>query len=204
MRLKVNPNRMEVLRLRKRLTLATRGHRLLKDKLDELMRRFTERLEEIRALRERVEEMLARVNERMVLARGLTGPHSMETVGRFPGQKTEIEFSSTRLLNLRLPHIETRCEGSTHSYGFRSTCADLDEALRLASEAFPHILHLAELERGLELMAAEIEATRRRVNALEYILMPSLRETIRWITMKLAEAERETVTRLMKVKGMAS
>ncbi len=204
MRLKVNPNRMEVLRLRKRLTLARRGHRLLKDKLDELMRRFTERLDETRVLRSRVEEELARVYTRMALARGLMDASAIGAVNQFPGRKTEITLSTTRLLNLRLPHLDSRSEGSIYSYGFRETSADLDAGLGLAQELFPRVLKLAELERTLELLAEEIETTRRRVNALEYILMPSLEETIRWITMKLAEAERETVTRLMKVKGMAS
>ncbi len=202
MRLKVNPNRMELLRLRKRLVLSRRGHDLLKDKQDELMKQFLGLQDEARDLRREVEELLERAYRNFILARGALSPEFLRGALRFPGEKNEIQVTTRRVMNLFVPEFQLERSGSVHNYGFLNTSVDLDISLRLFSQALPHLVRLAEKEKAIEILAEEIEKTRRRVNALEYILIPNLEETIGYITMKLAEMERGTISRLMKVKEM--
>ncbi len=200
MRLNVSPNRMEVLRLRKRLLLARRGHKLLRDKQEELMRRFLELVAENKDLRDDVEKRLRKGYQNLLLARAMMSLDSIESLLFFTTRKADVSISLMPLMNLRLPQLHLSQEGEIDCYGFAETSGELDTAISVFSETLPLMVKLSQIERWIELMAQEIETTRRRVNALEYILIPSLEETIRYITMKLSERERGNITRLMKVK----
>lgn len=202
LQLKINPNRMEVLRLRRRLALAQRGHDLLKNKQDELMRQFTRLIEEGKGIRMEVEEVLQQAHNRLLLARGRKPRDAFAGDVNFSSQRWQLEIEEKRIMNLRIPHFKVHQEGSSHAYGLVSTNEDMDQAISLYTRAVPLMVRLAEKEQAVRLLAAEIEQTRRRVNALEYILIPSLRDTIKSIAMKLGEIERENVTRLMKIKEM--
>jgi V/A-type H+-transporting ATPase subunit D len=191
---------MEVLRLRKRLLLARRGHKLLRDKQEELMRRFLELVAENKDLRDDVEKRLRKGYQNLLLARAMMSLDSIESLLFFTTRKADVSISLMPLMNLRLPQLHLSQEGEIDCYGFAETSGELDTAISVFSETLPLMVKLSQIERWIELMAQEIETTRRRVNALEYILIPSLEETIRYITMKLSERERGNITRLMKVK----
>jgi V/A-type H+-transporting ATPase subunit D len=191
---------MELLRLRKRLRLARRGYDLLKRKQDELMRQFLELMERIGDLRKEIEDRLAIAHRRFLMARSVMDSESMEEAIMFPNRKLTLNVSTLPVMNLRLPQFDVRSEGKVHSYGLLNTSAELDSALGAYSELLPEMLRLAQIERSVELLANEIEITRRRVNALEYILIPNLRDTIKYITMRLDEMERSNLSRLMRVK----
>jgi V/A-type H+-transporting ATPase subunit D len=193
---------MEVLRLRKRLLLARRGHKLLRDKQEELMRRFLELVAENKNLRNDVEKKLKGGYRNLLFARAMMSRDTIESLLSFTTRKVDISISLTPLMNLRLPQLHLSYEGNLDCYGFSETSGELDIAISVFSETLPLMVKLSQVERWIELMAQEIEATRRRVNALEYILIPSLEETIRYITVKLSERERGNITRLMKVKEM--
>ena len=200
MRLEVSATRMELLRLRKRLRLAKRGYDLLKRKQDELMRQFLEFLERIGDLRKEIEERLAVAHRGFLMSRSVMDRESMEEAIMFPNQRLTLNVSTLPVMNLRLPQFDVKSQGKVHSYGLLNTSAELDSALGAYSELLPEMLRLAEIERSVELLANEIEVTRRRVNALEYILIPNLEETIKYIKMRLDEMERSNLSRLMKVK----
>ena len=200
--IKVNPNRMEVLRLRKRLMLCRRGHRLLKQKQDELMRILTRLIDEARKLREEVEKKLTNAFQLFLLAEGTLGENMMENVISFLQVEPSLEEREKRLLNLRVPELSLKIEGDIYNYGFLWTNSDLDKALSLFSEIMPELIKLCEIEKKLFIVALEVEKTRRRVNALEYILIPDLEETVKRIVMKLEEIERGARVRLMKVKEL--
>lgn len=202
MRIQVNPNRMELLKLRKRLVLARRGHKLLKDKQEELMKHLLVLMEENQRLRREVEAKLREGYTSMAWARGAIFKEMLEEAVLYPKQKVDLELSTIPVMNLRLPKLKFEQRGEVDCYGFVETSADLDRALSIISGALPSMIRLAEIERSVELLADEIEKTRRRVNALEYILIPNLEETIRYISMKLSEMERATTVRLMKVKEL--
>ncbi len=202
----INPTRMELTRLKKKLATALRGHKLLKDKRDELMRQFLELVRENKALRERVEENIKKANKNFVLARATMSEESLYTALLAPKQDISIDVSSKNVMSVDIPvfDIKTRTpdKNDIFSYGFAFTSADLDDAVLSLSDVLPDLLRLAEVEKSCQLMAAEIEKTRRRVNALEHVMIPDTREKIKYITMKLDENERSTQTRLMKVKDM--
>lgn len=200
MRLEVSATRMELLKLRRRLALADRGHKLLKRKQDELMRQFLERVEQIGDLRRAIEERLSAAHRGFLMARSVMDKESMEETIMFPNQKLTLNVSTVPVMNLRLPQFDVHSQGNVYSYGLANTSAELDAALGAYSELLPEMLKLSEIERSVELLAREIETTRRRVNALEYILIPNLQETIKYITMRLDEMERSNLSRLMKVK----
>jgi len=202
MLLEVNATRMELLRLKKRLGLAKRGHKLLKDKEDELMRQFLDLVNKNRDLREKLEFQLITAFKSFLMARAVMDRESMEEAIMFPKQKIELSVSTASIMNLRVPSFELKSEGTVHSYGFVNTSAELDSALQVYSDLLPEMVKLAETESTVQLLADEIEKTRRRVNALEYVLIPDLEETIRYITMRLNEMERSNLTRLMKIKEM--
>ena len=203
-RLQVNPTRMELTRLKKKLT--TRGHKLLKDKRDELMRLFLERVRENRKLRMEVEEGIRAANQNFMLARAGMQDAVLNTALLCPKQKVSLECAVENVMSVEVPkftfHTRTPEQGDLFSYGFAFTSGDLDDAVESLAAVFPAMLKLAESEKSCQLMAAEIEKTRRRVNALEHVMIPQLQETIRYITMKLDENERSTQVRLMKVKDM--
>ena len=204
MEIRVNPTRMELLRLKKRLQVAVRGHKLLKDKLDELMKNFMELVEENQRLRREVEDSLGRAFMGFTMARAAISWNYLETAVGSSRRKARLEAKTTTRMSVEVPHFELKEEGdnSIYPYGLAETSSELDEAIRLLNSAFTPLIRLAQVEKAVEMMAAEIERTRRRVNALEHVLIPQLKETSRYIVMKLEENERGSLTRLMKVKEM--
>ena len=202
----VNPTRMELTRLKRKLNTATRGHKLLKDKRDELMRRFLELVRENRALRIRVEEELKKANANFVLAKASMSEETLKAALLAPKQEVYVNTSHQNVMSVDIPvfDVETRTpdENDIYSYGFAFTSSDLDDAVKSLSDILPDLIKLAQIEKSCQLMASEIEKTRRRVNALEHVMIPETQEQIRYITRKLDENERSTQTRLMKVKDM--
>lgn len=202
----INPTRMELTRLKSRRTTAIRGHKLLKDKRDELMRQFLELVRENKALRETVEAGIAAANKNFVLARAGMDDEVLNVAMMAPMQEVYLEASERNVMSVEIPVFEYKTrsgdENNIYSYGFAFTSSDLDGAIKSLSDILPDLLRLAEVEKSCQLMAAEIEKTRRRVNALEHVVIPELRENIKYITMKLDENERSTQIRLMKVKDM--
>ncbi|MCM1508582.1 MAG: V-type ATP synthase subunit D [Ruminococcus flavefaciens] len=205
-RLNVNPTRMELSKLKKKLQSARRGHKLLKDKRDELMRQFMILIRENRQLREEVEKAVAEADKYMAVAGSVMQREVLETALLLPKQEVSLEVSQKNVMSVYIPEFHTKYKtGDTndiYSYGTAFTSADLDGAVSALSEVFPKMIRLAEVEKACQLMADEIEKTRRRVNALEHIMIPDYEETIKYITMKLSENERNTTTSLMKVKDM--
>ena len=204
--LRVNPTRMELTRLKKRLAIARRGHKLLKDKQDELMKKFLDLVKRNKELREKVEGMLMKVHENFLIARAVMSSESLEGALMFPKQSISLDVSSQNVMSVSVPvfnyNLSSTYESDIYPYGFASTSGELDAAIGTLSEALPFMLELAQMEKSSQLLAQEIERTRRRVNALEYVLIPPLTETIKYITMKLEENERGNLVRLMKVKDM--
>ena len=204
--LNVNPTRMELSRLKKRLTTAVRGHKLLKDKRDELMRIFLKTVRENKALRASVEERIAIANDHFSVASAVMLDEVVNSALLLPKQEVTLKVGEKNVMSVDVPvfNIKTRTSDPSdiYSYGFAQTYSDLDEAVFKLAEVLPDMLKLAECEKSAQLMAAEIERTRRRVNALEHVMIPQLRDTIKMITMKLDESERSSQTRLMKVKDM--
>src|SRR5690554_1495006 len=204
--LRVNPTRVELSRLKKRLAVAVRGHKLLKDKRDEMMRRFIELIRKNKTLREQVEAELTSALGDFLMARAVMSPEVLEEAVMYPTREVELTISKRNIMNVDVPRIdyeEKSQEGlSSYPYGFVATSAELDGAIVTLSGVLSRMLELAEIEKTCQMLADEIEKTRRRVNALEYIMIPQLEETIRYITMKMDEDERSSRTRLMKVKDM--
>ena len=204
--LNVNPTRMELTRLKKQLATATRGHKLLKDKRDELMRQFLDTVRETKTLREHFEGNMARINADFLAASSVMSKEALDTALLAPKQEVYLEQSARNVMSVDIPvykiSMRTSDESDIYSYGFASTSFELDDAVRGLSELLPVMLELAEKEKAVKLMADEIEKTRRRVNALEHVLIPRYQETIHFITMKLEENERSSRARLMKVKDM--
>ncbi len=201
-RLAINPNRMELLKLKKRLAIAKRGHKLLKDKFDELMKHFLSMVRESRSLRKQMEDDLNSAYDLFALARSETSTQQLEESLLFPLASADLEVEKRNLMSVIVPHFETLREGNYDCYSLSTTPSSYDEALAAYSELLPRMVELAEKEKALLLLADEIEKTRRRVNALEYVLIPQLEETIRYITMKLDEFDRAYRTQLMKIKEM--
>lgn len=191
---------MELLKLKKRLALARKGYDFLKKKQDELIRRFFELIEQVGELRTDIENRIQKAHRSFLMALSVMDRERLEEAMMFPSQKLNMEVSTAPVMNLRLPRFDISSEGSVYSYGFAETSADLDSALGAYSELLPEMLRLSQIERSIELLANEIEVTRRRVNALEYILIPNLQDTIKYITMRLDEMERSNLSRLMRVK----
>jgi len=202
MRLTVNPTRMELLKLKKRLILARRGHRLLRDKQDELMRNFLSLIEEIKNLRLAVDKGLFEAYGSFLIARSTMGREFLEEALMASQLETNLEVTYVPLLNLRVPSYKLRIAGDYFSYGLFTTSMELDRALKKYRELIPRMAELAEKGKRLEMLSYEIERTRRRVNALEHILIPNILETITYISMKLEELERSNITRLMKIKDI--
>lgn len=204
--MRVNPTRMELTRLKKRLIVARRGHKLLKDKRDELMKQFLELVRKNKELREKVEKMMAEIHEDFLIARAMMSSEILEESLMYPKQNVSLDVSSKNIMSVDVPVLEFNTqsydENDIYSYGFTSTSGELDGAVSTLSKVLPYMLELAQMEKSGQLLAEEIEKTRRRVNALEYVMIPQLEETIKYITMKLDENERGNLTRLMKVKDM--
>ena len=202
----VNPTRMELSRQKKKLMTATRGHKLLKDKRDELMRQFLELVRENKALREKVEAGIATANKNFVLAKAGVSDAAMNAALLAPKQEVYLETGTRNVMSVNIPVFTAKTRtpnaGDIYPYGYAFTSSDLDDAVKSLSDLLPDLLRLAEIEKSCQLMAAEIEKTRRRVNALEHVMIPDAQEKIKFITMKLDENERSTQIRLMKIKDM--
>ena len=202
----VIPTRMELTRLKKKLNTAVKGHRLLKDKRDELMREFLDLVKVNMELREKVEMGIDAANKNFVLAKAGMSEQTLRTALMAPKQEVSLVTDKKNVMSVDIPVFDfktrTADENDIYSYGFAFTSGDLDGAVSSLSDVFPDMLKLAEVEKSCQLMAAEIEKTRRRVNALEHVIIPETQESIKYITMKLDENERSTQVRLMKVKSM--
>lgn len=205
-RLNVNPTRMELTNLKRKLTTARRGHKLLKDKCDELMRRFMLLIRENKELRADVERRLAEANAHMAVARSVMSDEEIGAALMVPTQQVSVDMRVKNVMSVLIPEYECKFRSpetaDIYPYGFAFTSADLDSAINSLSDILPDMMRLAEIEKSCQLMAAEIEKTRRRVNALEHVMIPQYEETIRYITMKLDESERSTTIRIMKVKDL--
>ncbi len=205
--LQVNPTRMELKRYQTRAVTAKRGHKLLKDKLDELMRLFLETVREDRALREEVETALAQVYGGFTVAGAVSSPRMLREALIAPRKEGELAVSYRNLMSVEAPKFDFRVKtlDSTEfcSYGMAFTSGELDGAVMALNGVLEKMIRMAELEKTAQLLAEEIERTRRRVNALEHILIPRYMRTVSRIRMRLEENERENITRLMKIKDMA-
>ena len=205
-RLNVNPTRMVMSKLKGQLKVAIKGHKLMKDKRDELMRIFLDLAREIKALREEVEPMLEEVYGSFSVARAVMTPEMLEEALMYPKQSVKLVAEEKNVMSIDVPSFDFEQEntqtGSVYPYGFATTSGELDKSIEKLSELFPKLLRLAGMEKEAMLIADEIEKTRRRVNALEYVKIPDYQETIKYIKMKLDENERGNQTRLMKVKDM--
>ena len=203
--LRVNPTRMELTRLKKRLKTAVRGHKLLKDKRDEMMRRFVLLIRENQRLRLSVEKKLGLALGELALCRGAMDSSMLEQALLYPVRTADVTVGMGNIMSVKVPtfSIDEQALGETQlSYGLVQTSAQLDGAIAQLADALPELIALAQIEKTCDMLADEIEKTRRRVNALEYVMIPQFEDTIRMITMKLEENERGTTTRLMKVKDM--
>lgn len=202
----VNPTRMELTRLKKKLVTASRGHKLLKDKRDELMRQFLDMARENMELRKKVEAGIKAANTNFVIAKAGMNEQTLSTALMAPKQEVRIALGDRNVMSVDIPVYDYKTKSANlndiYSYGFAFTSGELDDAVKSLSDILPDMLRLAEVEKSCQMLAAEIEKTRRRVNALEHVIIPETREGIKYISMKLDENERSTQVRLMKVKDM--
>ena len=202
----VNPTRMELTRLKGKLRTAQRGHKLLKDKRDELMKQFLDTVREVRSLRAEVEAELMQVHGSFTVASALMSAQALEQALMYPKQSVELTMTFRNVMSVNVPvydfQTKTKSESDIYPYGFAATSGELDAAVEALGHVFRKMLKLAQIEKSAQLMAEEIEKTRRRVNALEYVKIPEMQESIKYITMKLEENERANTIRLMKVKDM--
>lgn len=202
---RVNPTRMELTKQKKKLLSATRGHKLLKDKRDELVRQFMDLIKENMDLRLKVEKGLKAANMEFAVARAGMSEQVLNTALMATGKTLEIKQQFKNVMSVEIPEFQTKNDikgNDIYSYGYAFTAGDLDDAVYSLSSVFEDMLKLAQVEKSCQLMASEIEKTRRRVNALEHIIIPEALDNIKYITMKLDENERSTQIRLMKVKDM--
>ena len=207
MPINVNPNRMELSKLKKRIATAIRGHKLLKDKQDELMRRFVSLIKQNNELRLEVEKELVGAYKDFVLVGAINSPDFLEEAVLFPKEQISIELSTVNVMSVIVPQMKfirklEYEDDAIFTYGFSNTSDELDRALTKLFAVLPKLLQLGEIEKTCNLLTDEIEKTRRRVNALEYMTIPQLEESIKYIKMKLDENERGSIIRLMKVKSM--
>ncbi len=204
--LRVNPTRMELSRLKKALQVARKGHKLLKDKRDELMRQFLDIVRESKTLREQVEEQLKLANQSFAVANSVMQSEVLTSALMMPKQDVQLSIKPKNIMSVNVPTFDveykTQDKNDIYSYGYAFTSGDLDDAISVLYNVLPDLLRLAELEKAIQLIASEIEKTRRRVNALEHVMIPDYQDTIKFISMKLDENERSSTARLMKIKDM--
>ena len=202
----ITPTRMVLNQLKGRLKTAARGHKLLKDKRDELMRQFMDVIRLNKELRTRVEAGLTEAFGALTVASAVMSPEMLEQALMYPRQSVELSVKYKNIMSVNVPQYsfstKTADAGEIYPYGFAQTSGELDVAMQAISSVFEDMLELARVEKTMQLLAEEIEKTRRRVNALEYVMIPEMEENIRYISMKLAENENSTKVRLMKVKDM--
>lgn len=195
----VNATRMELLRLRRRVSLASRGHRLLSEKRDEISRQLIQIAREIRPLREKIEKELSETFRRFMLARATVEPEHTKAALAVPTKKFSLAIDFANVMNVKVPHLTKDISGEIICYGYATTSGEMDVALLALERAFDLLIELAEKEKQAALLATELQMTRRRVNVLEHVVIPELHQTIRFIFDKLAEAERDNISRLMKI-----
>ena len=202
----VTPTRMVLNQLKGRLRTASRGHKLLKDKRDEEMRQFMDIVRRNKVLREKVDQGLSEAFAAMSMASAVMSPEMLEQSLLYARQRVQLGVSHKNIMSVNVPVYDFQNQSPDQNgqlpYGFAQTSGELDDALSRLYAVFEDMLELAEVEKTMQLLAEDIEKTRRRVNALEYVMIPELQENIRYITMKLAENESSTKVRLMKVKEM--
>jgi len=201
-KLDVKPTRMELLNLKRRLKSANRGHKLLKDKQDGLMQKFMEIIREAKTMRREVESNLGGAFKNFMFASSMMNPAMLETALLYPSATTELEVETKNVMSVRIPYFKIKQEGDILNYGYVQTSAELDTALKSFQDVFLLLIKLAQIEKQAERLAVELETTRRRVNALEYKMIPDLKETLKFISMKLAEQERSTIVGVMAIKAM--
>ena len=200
----VNPTRMELTRLKHRLATAVRGHKLLKDKRDEMVRQFMIYIRRNHELRVKMEKALQNVSHHFVVARAYMGSLTMDEALLYPARSAEFEVGSKNVMSVDVPTLTytgaTADDAAQVPYSFVFTTGELDTAVTELTTCLPDLLELAQVEKTCNMLADEIEKTRRRVNALEYVMIPEMQESIKYITMKLSENERASTVRLMKAK----
>ncbi|HCT97262.1 V-type ATP synthase subunit D [Aerococcus urinaeequi] len=206
--LNVKPTRMELSTLKDRLKVAQNGYDLLKDKQDELMRQFIELIKENNQLRNEVEDELSGALSNFVLASSSMNDAFMEEIVALPSKQVNLEIAKKNIMSVDVPKMSFSYDDDNQKsdnevkYGYLNTSSELDDAIEVLNDVMPKLLKLSEIEKTCQLMATEIESTRRRVNALEYRMIPNIKETIKYIQMKLDENERASITRMIKVKDM--
>ena len=205
-RLNVKPTRMELSKLKQRLTVSVRGHKLLKDKQDELMRQFIELIRKNNELRDQVEKRLTAGMKSFVLAKATLEEAFIEELVAIPPQSVTLNLQEKNIMSVSVPEMNftvvEQNQESDFKYAYLNSNSEIDHSIEEISAVLPDLLSLTEIEKTCQLLADEIEKTRRRVNALEYRMIPQLEETIYYIEMKLEEQERASITRIMKVKDM--
>ena len=195
----INATRMELLRLRRRVALAVRGHRLLSEKRDEISRQLIQIARDLKSLRKRVEKELLETTRRFMMARATMEPEDIRAALEVPTKKFSLAISLASIMSVKVPRLAKEIEGEIMCYGFATTSGEMDVALRALERAFDSLIELAEKEKQAQLLATELQMTRRRVNVLEHVVIPELHDTIRYINSKLGEAERDNTSRLMKI-----
>jgi V/A-type H+-transporting ATPase subunit D len=200
----VSPNRMELLRLKKKQVVAQRGHKLLKDKLEGLLQDFTEIVRRYRTLRKEVDAEINELFKRFIMASASMPAPLYRAALAFPECEARLSMRERMIMNVHVPVFDFSIEGNMISYGIDDTTSDLDDAMGALRETLQRMVELAEIEKTIELVADEIERTRRRVNALEYVLIPQQADTIKSISAKLQELERGNISRLMKIKDLVA
>ena len=199
--MQVNPTRMELTRIKKQLSISIRGHKLLKDKQDEMIRQFMLIIKETKKLREEIDKELSKINTQYQKARTKISNDAIDEALLVPTKSSQLKTSSRNIMNLSVPVIEYEENQEIDlTYSLSFTPIELDEAIIGLSQLQSRLVKLAELEKSCDILADEIEKTRRRVNAIEYIMIPNLKETVKYIAQKLDDAERSNIIRLMKSK----
>lgn len=204
MKSNVKATRMELQSKKRNHKMAVRGHRLLKEKRDGLMQKFLEVIRTVRELREQIEDNLLKALSAFLAGTAYINPVFLKESLAYTDYRVSIKTSRKNIMGVKIPSFEVEREGKPYSYSLTETTGDLDYAIKLLDEMLPHLIELTHIEKSAQLLAEEIESTRRRVNALEYVLIPELEEAIRYITMRLSELERSNLTMLMKVKEIVA
>ena len=205
--LNVNLTRIESINMKKSLKTAQRGHKLLKDKLDELIKKIIELVQKNEQLRKKTDEMLTNAYQNFMLAKAVIGEEGIEEALVIPKQLVSVNISENSIMSVKIPQFDFKKEAEENTnnkilYGFAYTTSELDKAIESFSEVAENLLELAQNEKAIELISAEIEKTRRRVNAIENVTIPNYIDTIKYIQLKLSEDERASTSRLMKIKDM--
>lgn len=198
----INATRMELLRLRRQVALASRGHYLLSEKRDELSRQLIQIASDIRPLRKKVEAQLLECFRRFMIARASVEPEHTKAALEVPTKKFQLVIKYASVMNVKVPELTKEMSGEIICYGYATTSGEMDVALMALEKAFDHLIELAQNEKQARMLAKELQMTRRRVNVLEHIVIPNYNESIRYIYDKLAEVDRDNTTRLMKITDM--